>query len=74
MSANAAAGTKLAVFDGNLQVRNRNRRPATSTAAVTYGGAMAFLDVGGTVNTTDTTGPVASNLVATSTTTHRPHQ
>ncbi len=68
VSANAAAGTKLAVFDGNLQVRNRNRRPATSTAAVTYGGAMAFLEVGGTVNTTDTTGPVASNLVATNTT------
>ncbi len=68
VSVNAAAGTKLAVFDGNLQVRNRNRRPATTTAAVTYGGAMAFLEVAGTVNTADTTGPVASNLVATNTT------
>jgi hypothetical protein len=29
---------------------------------------MAFLEVGGTVNTADTTGPVASNLVATNTT------
>ncbi len=67
VSANAVPGTKLAVFDGNLQLRNRNRRPA-STAAVTYGGATAFLTVDGSVNSNDTTGPVASNLVGTGTT------
>ena len=45
----AAPGTRLTVFDGNLQLRNRNRRPANATASTTYGGAMAFITVGGTV-------------------------
>ena len=51
VSLNAAADTKLTVFDANLQLRNRNRRPATATATVTYGGAMGFVTIGGTVST-----------------------
>ena len=66
-SSGAAAGTLLAVFDANLQLRNRNRRPATATATVSYGGALGFVQIGGTPNPGDTIGPVASNLIATTT-------
>ncbi len=66
-SATAAANTMLTVFDASLQIRNRNRRPATATATVTYGGALGFIAIDGTPGTGDTVGPVASNLVATTT-------
>lgn len=62
VSANAGVGTQLTVFEGSLQVRNRNRRPAGSGTFRTYGGAMGFITVGGTANPNDTTGPVASGL------------
>ncbi len=61
-------GTKLAVFDANLQLRNRNRRPAAAGATVSYGGAMVFVTIAGAGAPTDTVGPVSSNLVATGTT------
>lgn len=64
----AAAGTKLAVFDASLQLRNRNRRPATASATVTYGGAMSFVTIDGTPSAADTVGPVSSFLVATANT------
>ncbi len=66
-SDSAAAGTVLTVFDANLQLRNRNRRPATSTATVSYGGALGFVQIGGTPDPTDVVGPLASNLSATTT-------
>jgi hypothetical protein len=72
VSAAASAGTMITVFDANLQLRNRNRRPANASAGASpigsYGGALGFIAIDGTPNTTDTTGPVASNLVATNTT------
>jgi hypothetical protein len=68
VSPSQAPGTKLSVFDASLKLRNRNRRPATSTATVTYGGALAFVSVSGTVSTTDSVGPVVSNLSAGATT------
>jgi hypothetical protein len=63
----AAPGTKLAVFDASLKLRNRNRRPATATATTTYGGALGFITIDGVASPTDTVGPVSSNLVATTT-------
>ena len=73
-SPTASAGTMLAVFDANLQLRNRNRRPATATAAVTYGGALGFVQISGTPDPADTVGPVASNLIAHDDQHRRHHQ
>ena len=55
-----ADGTKLTVFDGNLQIRNRNRRPAATTAYKAYGGAITFIAVTNTPSGGDTSGPLVS--------------
>lgn len=68
VSPDAADGTLLSVFDANLQLRNRGRRPATLTARPTAGGAVGFIQVDGTPAPGDTVGPLASNLSATATT------
>ena len=47
-------GSKLAVYDGNLMLRNSN--------AAGFGGMLTFLTVSGTPPTGDTTGPVTSNV------------
>lgn len=57
-----SAGTMLSVFDANLQLRNSGRRPATSSARPTAGGAVAFIQIGATSTPSDTVGPVSSNL------------
>lgn len=71
VSPTATAGTLLSVFDANLQLRNKGRRPATLTtltATPTAGGAIGFIQVSGTSAPADTVGPVASQLAGTATT------
>ena len=62
-----ADGTKLTIFDGNLQLRNRNRRPAATATYKTYGGAITFIAVTNTPGGGDTSGPVVSGLTRTTT-------
>ncbi len=57
----AGAGTMLSVFDANLQLRNKGRKPGQSSSP-TAGGAVGFIQVAGAAPGTDTLGPVASNL------------
>jgi hypothetical protein len=66
----AAAGTRLAIFDANLQLNNRNRRPANSgaplVASATFGGAVGFVSIGaGSPPPTDTLGPIVSGMTST---------
>lgn len=51
----APAGSRLAIYDGNLMLHNGGVDSA-------FGGMMTFLKVAGTPPTTDITGPVASAL------------
>lgn len=62
--AGSGAGTLLSVFDGNLQFRNKGRKPGQSSNP-TAAGAVGFIQVAGTPAANDTLGPVASNLLAT---------
>ena len=61
VSANAVADTKLAVYGAGLQLNNASRKPATASATVSYGGALAFIDIAGTPTPA---GPLTSSLVA----------
>jgi hypothetical protein len=60
ISAGAQDGTQLTVFDSNLQLRNRNRRPTAAGTFRTYGGPLAFITVSAASSPDDTTGPVTS--------------
>ena len=51
------AGTKLTVFDGNLQLRNRNRRPAAATAAGPTAGRSRSSTIGGNASAATATRP-----------------
>jgi FtsP/CotA-like multicopper oxidase with cupredoxin domain len=69
VSSHAVEGSTLAVYDANLQLRNKNRRPASKLSGLpykTYGGALAFVQIGAP-SSGDTSGPLVSGLTASAT-------